>query len=110
MPAETLDSHDKIMDNAKPGYIQISLLVLCTLVTAPEGLDRLAIAFAALVTAKEWSISPEALGILPGAGPSVSRWAPYYFPLLGIVLATILTIFPCIGISTLLSGFAQNYT
>jgi len=60
MPASsaTLDLDD-IMDNAKLGRIQITVLVLSTLVTALEGFDLLAIAFAGPVIAREWSMSPE---------------------------------------------------
>jgi len=104
---------DQIMDDAKLGHLQISVLLLCTFVTALEGFDLLAIAFAAPVIAKEWSMSPEALGILFGVGPVGLALGALLLSPLGDRIGrkpTILLCMAIMGISTLLSGFAQNYT
>ena len=104
---------DQIMDNAKLGRVQVTVLLLSTLVTALEGFDLLAIAFAAPVIAKQWSMSPEALGILFGVGPVGLALGALLLSPLGDRIGrkpTILLCMAIMGISTLLSGFAQNYT
>jgi len=109
MPASsaTLDLDD-IMDNAKLGRIQITVLVLSTLVTALEGFDLLAIAFAGPVISREWSMSPEALGILFGVGPVGLALGALLLSPLGDPIGRKPTILICMGImgvSTLLSAF-----
>ena len=101
------------MDNARLGRVQITVLALCTMVTALEGYDLLAIAFAAPVIANEWAVTPEALGILFGAGPVGLALGALLLAPLGDRIGrkpTILLCMAILGISTLLSGFAGSYT
>ena len=104
---------DQIMDDAKLGRVQLTVLLLATMVTALEGFDLLAIAFAAPVMAKQWDMGPEALGILFGMGPVGLAFGALLLAPLGDRIGrkpTILLCMAIMGISTLLSGFAQNYT
>ena len=104
---------DQIMDDASLGRVQLTVLLLATLVTALEGFDLLAIAFAAPVMAKEWDMGPEALGILFGVGPVGLALGALLLAPLGDRIGrkpTILLCMAIMGISTLLSGFAQDYS
>ena len=55
---------------------QTVAVAICMVLNAIDGFDVLAIAFAAPVLTKEWSLPPEQLGILPwiaGTGPDPTR-------------------------------------
>lgn len=113
MTATAAPSLEQIMDDARLGRVQITVLVLSTLVTALEGFDLLAIAFAAPVLSRQWAIGPEALGILFGMGPVGLALGALLLAPLGDRIGrrpTILVCMAILGVSTLLSAFAQNYT
>jgi MFS transporter, AAHS family, 4-hydroxybenzoate transporter len=57
-----------IFDNAKISILQLSTILICFLMNMLDGMDVMVVSYAAPVIAKEWLISPQALGGVFSAG------------------------------------------
>ncbi|MDH4126597.1 MAG: MFS transporter [Gammaproteobacteria bacterium] len=53
-----------LIDNSRLTSVQISVVAICFLLNMVDGMDVLAISFAAPDIADEWSISPQSLGVV----------------------------------------------
>ncbi|BFM07836.1 MFS transporter [Halioxenophilus aromaticivorans] len=57
-------SQDSPLDNTSFSALQWRVLIICFLLNMLDGIDVLAISFAAPVIAQDWSITPQGLGII----------------------------------------------
>ena len=57
-----------IFDNNKISTIQLTTILICFLMNMLDGMDVMVISYASPAIGKEWSISPQALGIVLSAG------------------------------------------
>ncbi len=57
-----------IFDNPKISILQLSTILICFLMNMLDGMDVMVVSYAAPVIAKEWLISPQALGGVFSAG------------------------------------------
>ncbi len=57
-----------LIDQSKISPMQVTVFCVCFLMNALDGMDVLAISYAAPLLAEEWSISPSALGVVFSAG------------------------------------------
>ena len=54
----------ELIDESKLTGVQITVLVVCFFLNMLDGMDVLAISFAAPAITNEWAITPESLGIV----------------------------------------------
>ena len=103
----------KLIDSQPISGLQCTVIALCFLMNVLDGMDVLIISYAAPALAREWAISPEALGIVFSAGLfGMTAGALLLAPLADYLGRRSLILFCLVVMSAgiLLTAYAQNVT
>jgi MFS transporter, AAHS family, 4-hydroxybenzoate transporter len=58
----------EVIDQSELSRLQYATILICFLMTVLDGMDIMIISYAAPTIAREWGVSPEALGVLFSSG------------------------------------------